>query len=244
VVTGALGFLWVIVFQVFRRLHPRMGETDRGQGSDPSAPKVRWLSLIKYRQAWAVFMCRFLADPLWYFYIFWIPEFLTRERGLNLAAIGKVAWIPFLVADIANFAGGYVALVMQRRGWSVNRTRKALMLVATIMSPVGILAVFAHSLFWTVAFICIAIFFWIFWSITVHTLPGDYFPPHAVASVYGFAGTGSTMGSVISTWAVGATLDLTHSYVPVFVGIGLLMPVAFVVGNWLMGKVEAVELRN
>jgi ACS family hexuronate transporter-like MFS transporter len=243
-VTGGLGFLWVIAFQVFRRLHPRMGETDRGQGSDPAAPKIRWLSLIRYRQAWAVFMCRFLADPLWYFYIFWIPEFLTRERGLNLAAIGKVAWIPFLVADIANFAGGYVALVLQRRGWSVNRTRKVLMLVATIMSPVGILAVFAHSLFWTMAFICIAIFFWIFWSITVHTLPGDYFPPHAVASVYGFAGTGSTIGSVISTWAVGATLDVTHSYVPVFVGIGLLMPVAFVVGVKLMGRVEAVELRE
>jgi ACS family hexuronate transporter-like MFS transporter len=244
-VTGALGFLWVAAFQVFRALHPNMRETDRGQsGHDPAAPKIRWVSLIRYRQTWAVFFCRFFADPLWYFYVFWIPEFLTRERGLNLAGIGAVAWIPFLVSDISNFVGGYVTLLLQRRGWSVNKTRKSLMLLATLMSPVGIAAVFMQSLFWTIALICVAIFFWIFWSITVHTLPGDYFPPRAVASVYGFAGTGSTVGSVISTWAVGQTLDLTHSYTPVFIGIGLLMPVAFVVGNALMGKVEPVQLRE
>ena len=241
--TGAIGFLWVVAFQIFRHLHPQMRATDKGQGSfDPAAPRVRWISLLRYRQTWAVFFCRFFADPLWYFYVFWIPEFLTRERGLNLAGIGAVAWIPFLVSDISNFTGGYITLLLQRAGWSVHRTRKTLMLAATLISPVGILAVYMKSLFWTLAFICVAIFFWMFWSITVHTLPGDYFPPHAVASVYGFAGTGSTVGSVISTWAVGQTLDLTHSYIPVFVGIGLLMPVAYVVGSTLMGRVEPVEM--
>ena len=242
-VTGALGFVWVAAFQVFRLLHPRMRESDRGfSAAGPAAERVRWRSLIGYRQTWAVFFCRFFADPLWYFYVFWIPEFLTRERGLDLKAIGAVAWIPFLVSDIANFAGGYLTLRLQRAGWSPDRTRKTLMALATLMSPVGIAAVFMRSLLWTMVFICVAIFFWIFWSVTVHTLPGDYFPPHAVASVYGFGGTGSTVGSVISTWAVGRTLDLTHSYVPVFIGIGLLMPVAFVVGTALMGKVEPVKL--
>jgi len=241
-VTGALGFVWVVAFQIFRALHPRMRESDRGQAADPSVPRVRWRSLLHYRQTWAVFFCRFFADPLWYFYIFWIPEFLARERGLNLAAIGAVAWIPFVCSDAANFIGGYITLRLQRAGWTPNRTRKTMMAVATLISPVGIAAVFARSVTATIALICVAIFFWIFWSITVHTLPGDYFPPHAVASVYGFAGTGSTVGSVISTWAVGRTLDLTHSYVPVFIGIGLLMPVAFVVGTLLMGRVEPVQL--
>ena len=103
--------------------------------------RVRWVDLLGYRQTWAPFVCRFLADPLWYFYVFWIPEFLTRERGLNLAAIGAVAWIPFLVADLSNFAGGYVSLRLQRAGWSANRTRKTMMVIATVLSPVGILAV-------------------------------------------------------------------------------------------------------
>jgi MFS transporter, ACS family, hexuronate transporter len=104
--------------------------------------------------------------------------------------------------------------------------------------------VFAHSVFWTIGFISIAIFFWMWWSISVHTLPGDYFPARAVGSVYGIAGTGSTVGSVISTWAVGRTVDLTHSYVPVFVGIGIPMPVAMAVGFAMMRRVEPVTLRT
>jgi ACS family hexuronate transporter-like MFS transporter len=158
-----------------------------------------------------------------------------------MAGIATVAWIPFLVADVANFAGGYLTLRLQRAGWSANRTRKTLMTGAALLSPLGILAVFAHSLFWTIALICVAIFCWMFWSISVHSLPGDYFPPRAVASVYGIAGTGSTLSTVISTWAVGRTLDITHSYTPVFIGIGVLMPLALLVGTSLMGRVEPVE---
>jgi ACS family hexuronate transporter-like MFS transporter len=239
VATGLIGLIWVAAFQAFRHFHPEMLKAERA-GSVGGEP-VKWSTLMKYRQTWAVFTCRFLADPLWYFYVFWIPEFLTRERGLNLAGIGLVAWIPFLAADVANFAGGYLTMRLQRAGWSVNRTRKTIMTAAALLSPIGIFAVFAHTLFWTIGLISIAIFVWMFWSISVHSLSGDYFPPRAVGSVYGMAGTGSTLGSVISTWAVGRTLDLTHSYIPVFIGIGVLMPVALVIGLFLMRRVEPVE---
>jgi MFS transporter, ACS family, hexuronate transporter len=242
-VTGAIGFLWVMLFVLFRHFHPQMEQSERTLSS-AAGEKVPWASLLGYRQTWAVFFCRLLADPLWYFYVFWIPEFLTRERGLSLAGIGAVAWIPFLVADLSNFVGGYLTMVLQKRGWSVNRTRKTLMVMATVFSPVGILAVFTHSLFWTILLISFAVFFWMFWSITVHSLPGDYFPARAVASAYGIAGTGSTIGSVISTWAVGKTLDVTHSYTPVFIGIGILMPVAMVVGFTLMRRVEPAQLKT
>lgn len=238
IATGAIGFCWVAAFQLFRHFHPEMAIAEN---APVSSDHIRWTALLRYRQTWAVFFCRFFADPMWYFFVFWIPEFLTRERGLNLAGIGAVAWIPFLVADVSNFTGGYLTLRLQRRGWSVNRTRKTMMAVATLLSPVGVFAVFAHSLFWTIALISVAVFFWIFWAITVHSLPGDYFPPRAVASVFGIAGTGSTVGSVISTWAVGRTLDATHSYTPVFIGIGLLMPVAMLVGMALMRRVEPMK---
>jgi len=244
-VIGAIGFVWVATFLLFRRAHPQMRTTEQRQASrGDRVPRVRWLGLMRYRQTWAVFFCRFFADPTWYFYVYWIPEFLARERGLNLAKIGAVAWVPFLVSLSANFASGYVALLLQRAGWSVNRTRKSIMALATVLSPVGIAAVLSPSLFWTMTFISVAIFFWMFWSVTVHTLPGDYFPARAVASVYGFGGTGSTLGSVIATWAVGRTLDATGSYSPVFIGIGLLMPVAWVVGTALMGRVEPVRLKE
>jgi ACS family hexuronate transporter-like MFS transporter len=242
VATGAIGFLWVASFLLFQRANPEMARAERDLAAGPAPPGLRWSELIRYRQTWAIFACRFLADPLWYFYVFWIPEFLTRERGLNLVAIGAVAWIPFLAADLSNFTGGYITLRLQRAGWSADRTRKTMMAAGALASPIGIFAVFAHSIFWTIGLISIAVFFWMFWSISVHTLAGDYFPPRAVASVYGIAGTGSTIGSVISTWAVGKTLDVTHSYAPVFVGIGVLMPFAMLIGFTLMKKVEPVAL--
>jgi MFS transporter, ACS family, hexuronate transporter len=242
-VTGSLGFVWLAAFQVFRYLQPKMRATDQGQSAlDSGTPHVRWLTLFRYRQTWAVFFCRFFADPLWYFYVFWIPEFLVRERGMDLAGMAKVAWIPFLVSGSMGFAVGYLILLLQGAGWSPNRTRKVLMALGAVMSPIGTAAVFAHSVFWTTAFICAAVFFFMFWAVSVHTLPTDYFPPHAVASVYGIGGAGSTLGSVISTWAVGSVLDLTHSYLTVFIGIGLLMPIAFLVGTALMGRVEPIEL--
>jgi ACS family hexuronate transporter-like MFS transporter len=238
IVTGAIGFAWVVAFQVFRRWNPNMELSDRAQAA--ASVKVPWKELLRYRQTWAVFFCRFLADPLWYFFVFWIPEFLTRERGLNLAGIGLVAWIPFLVADVSNFGGGYLSLRLQQAGWSVNRTRKTMMTLAVVFSPMAILAVMSRSLFWTITMISVSIFFWIFWSISVHSLPGDYFPAKAVASVYGIAGTGSTIGSMISTWAVGAILDSTHNYTYVFVGLSMLMPVALLVGFLLMKRVEPI----
>jgi ACS family hexuronate transporter-like MFS transporter len=234
VATGLLGVLWVGAFLWFRMTHPGMEE------SGPKTAGVAWHTLLAYRQTWAVFFCRFFADPMWYFFVFWIPEFLARERGLDLAGIGSVAWIPFLVAGIANVTGGYITLLLQRAGWSVNRTRKTFMVLATVVTPIGILAVNAHTLFWTIALISTSVFFWIFWSIAVHSLAGDYFPPKAVASVYGIAGSGSTIGSAISTWAVGAVLDRTHNYSYVLMGLSALMPIAMMVGFTLMRRVEPV----
>lgn len=244
VATGAIGLVWVAAFLAFRTAHPEMAKAERELKAVRPPRGLAWRDLIQYRQTWAIFVCRFLADPLWFFYVYWIPEFLKRERGLDLAHIGAVAWIPFLVADLSNFAGGYITMRMQRAGWSVNRTRKTMMTIAALASPIGILAVFAHSIAATIGLISVAIFFWMFWSISVHTLSADYFPPRAVGSVYGIAGTGSTLGSVISTWAVGRTLDVTHSYAPVFMGIGALMPLAMVIGFTMMRKVEPVELRR
>jgi ACS family hexuronate transporter-like MFS transporter len=241
-VTGSLGFLWVIAFQVFRLRHPQMRMSERGHALSASGPS--WRELLRYKQTWAVFVCRFLADPLWYFFVFWIPEFLTRERGLHLGTIGAIAWIPFLISGLSNFTTGWVALVLQRAGWSVHRTRKTLMLVGALVSPIGIAAAFARSLFWTMAFICVAIFFWMAWSVTVQTLPGDYFPASAVASVFGIGGTGSTIGSMISIWLVGRILDTTGSYPAVFLMLGLLMPLAYFLGTLMMGRIEPLQLAD
>lgn len=241
-VTGALGLVWTAAFLLFRHLHPEMAvseQTGLASATQPQPP-IPWRTLLRYRQTWAIFACRFLADPLWYFFVFWIPDFLSKQRGLSLVGIGKVAWIPFMVSGVANLGGGFLAQRLQRSGWSVNRTRKAFMIFSTVLSPVGILAAWAPTLSATIVLISAAVFCWTFWSIAVHSLAGEYFPPRAVASVYGFAGIGSTAGSAIFTWVVGRTLDLTHSYGYVFIGLGVLMPLALLVGGSLMGRVEPI----
>jgi len=242
-ITGALGLVWVAAFEWFRRGAPEL-QAAEGNPSHPAAAAVPWRTLLPLRQTWIVFVCRFLADPIWYFYVFWIPEFLTRERDLNLAAVGAVAWIPFLVSAVANFATGLIAQRLARAGWPPRKTRKVLMFLGAVGSPIGVAAVYAESVAMTMTFICVAIFFWMIWSVTVQTLPGDYFPPQAVASVYGIGGMGSTLGSVIAIWLVGRTLDVTQSYQPVFVGLGLLMPVAFTAGMFLMGRLPPVPLAD
>jgi len=163
----------------------------------------------------------------------------SRAR-LTLKGIGDVAWIPFLVAGIGNVAGGYLTLRLQRAGWSVNRTRKTLMVIATVLSPLGIFAAYAHSLFWTITMISVAVFFWIFWSIAVHSLAGDYFPPRAVASVYGSQGRARQWDR---RSALGRRQD-SRCDAQLHAGLHRAEPadaVAMVVGFSLMGRVEMVR---
>jgi len=242
VFTGAIGFVWVAGWLLFLKMNPELRAAEKESAAKHG--KIGWASLLGYRQTWAIVACRFFADPLWFFYISWIPEFLKNQRGLDPIGIAKVAWIPFLVADVGNFAAGFAAMRMQKAGWTVNRTRKTMMAIGGCCAPVGITAVFANNIFWTITPICFAIFTWMFWSVAVHTLAGDYYPAPAVGSAYGIAGTGSTLGAVVSTWLVGRTLDATGgNYIPVFVGIGLLMPVAMLIGFTLMRRVEPVQMK-
>lgn len=231
-VTGTFGLFWLVAWLSATR------KLDQAATSPNQAPRLRWTGLLRYRQTWGVFVCRFLADPVWYFYLFWIPEYLKRERGLELAAIGMVAWIPFVVADLANFACGGISTWLLHRGWNLNRLRKTIMAVSATICPLGIYAVFAESLFWTVSFISLAIAAYVFWTVTVHSLPVDFFPPEYVGSVFGFGGTGSSLGTIIATWAIGLILDRFHSYTPVFILIGALLPIAFVAGSVTLGKVQ------
>jgi len=241
--TGTLGFIWLglWIWATLRldRISPGLSSA-KGSASEK---RLGWIRLLQYRQTWSVFVCRFLADPIWYFYVFWMPEFLKRERGLELSTIGMVGWIPYVVADISNFASGGVSSWLLHRGWSVNRTRKTIMAISALLCPLGVSAVFCHSLFWTMFFISLGTFSVIFWAVTVHAIPLDFFPTAYVGSVFGFGGTGSSLGTVFTTWAIGWALDRFHSYTPVFIFVGLLLPTAFIVGTLVMGKVHPLEIR-
>jgi MFS transporter, ACS family, hexuronate transporter len=241
-VTGTFGFFWLGAWLWATKRLAALSPPDSSTQSSIPTKRIAWRQLLRYRQTWAVFICRFLADPIWYFYTFWMPEFLKRERGLELGAIGMVAWIPFVVADIGNFACGAISGWLLHLGWSVNRTRKTMMALSALICPIGVIAVFCQSVPWTLFFICVGIFAFIFWAVTLHSVPVDFFPSQYVGSVFGFGGTGSSLGSVFTTWAIGLMLDRLHSYTPVFLCVGTLLPIAFVVGTLVMGKVYPLEI--
>ena len=160
-----------------------------------------------YRQAWAVFLGRAIGDPFWVFYIFWLPEYLARDRGLDLESIAAVGWIPFLVAGLANFAGGGVTSWLVARGWSVQRARRTMMWVSAPASMVGVAAAYTDSLAVAMTAISVAAFFFMLWSVNTVNLPSDWFPPRYVGTVFGFSGTGQGLGSMLIIYLVGQVLD-------------------------------------
>jgi ACS family hexuronate transporter-like MFS transporter len=229
--TGALGFLWLVAWVILYRRpeeHPWVTEEERAHilsdAEGAESGKVRWLELFRYRQAWGLVLARMLADPVWWFYVFWLPEYLRRERDFSLAMIGYFAWIPFLTADLGNFVGGGLSSWLVKRGWPVLRARKAVMFWSAAVMIVALPAVLTASGAWAVALISVATLAYSSWAANILTLPADLFPREVVASVSGLSGTGAGIGGMTFTLIVGAVVD-RFSYVPVFTAAAL-MPLA------------------
>jgi ACS family hexuronate transporter-like MFS transporter len=231
-----IGFIWLPVWLASTRRQRQQKTQKRTEKSPP------WSSLFRYRQVWAIFLGRLIGDPVFFFYAFWLPEYLRRNRGLSLAWISAVAWIPFVAAAIGNIAGGAISDSLVRGGWTINRARKTVMAISALGATVGIVAVCNTSLSTAITAISLATTFYFCWAVNLHTLPADFFPPSYVGTVFGFGGTGSGLGTLLVTAAVGLTLDLTHSYTWVFIGIGLLLPVALIVVLPLAGKVQRLDI--
>ena len=217
--TGSLGFLWLVLWQA----------TYRAPKAIPAeaelTERVRWRDLFAFRQVWGLVLARMLADPVWWFYVFWLPEYLKRERAFSLAMIGYFAWIPFLTADAGNLLGGALSGWLIRRGLPVLRARKTVMAASALLMTSGIPAVLVADAGLALALISLATFAYSTWAANILTLPADLFPPRIVASVSGLSGTGAALGGMIFTLIIGAVVD-RFSYVPVFTAAGVMPLVA------------------
>ncbi len=238
-ITGSLGFFWLgLWLWVYRRPQEHrwlrrheLEHIERGQQEERVGPAPRWKELFRYRQVWGLVLGRMLADPVWWFYVFWLPEYLKRERAFSLAMIGYFAWIPFLAADIGNLAGGLASGWLVKRGMEVLRARKAVMGASAVLMMAGIPAVLAEDANTALALISVATFAYSMWAANILTLPADLFPPPVVASVSGLSGTGAATGGMVFTLIIGAVVD-RFSYVPVFTAAGLMPLAAFGIIAW------------
>jgi len=220
VATGAVGFAWLALWLATVR-PPQHPPED---GLPIPATRRRWRDLLRHREVWALVGGRLLSDPVWWFYVFWLPEYLRRVRNFTLIEIGYFAWIPFLTAGVGNVAGGIASGWMIRRRWDTLTARKSVMAVSAFAMLSGIPAVLAADAWVSLCWISVVTFFYSMWSANMLTLPADLFPQHEVASVSGLSGSGAALGGMCFNLLVGSIVD-RFSYVPVFVLAGL-MPLA------------------
>jgi len=249
IVTGALGFVWLALWLIFFRSpsqHPWITEEERahileGASATPSGPVWRpgWGQLLRYRQTWAVIMGRFITDPIWWLYIFWLPSYLQEARGFSLQQVGLSAWLPFLAGGIGALSGGYASGALISRGWTVDRARKAVMIFGAMLTPAGILAMRANDPYVALAWMAVVLFGFQVWVNNLQTLPSDFFPSSAVGSVFGLGGLAAAIASVLFTWATGRIVD-NYGYTPVFLIAGVLGPVGLVVTLGLAGRIVGV----
>jgi MFS transporter, ACS family, aldohexuronate transporter len=249
VVTGALGFLWLIAWWVFYDAPERHRRVSRAEldliKSDPPEPTVRvsWLSLLPHRQTWAFAIAKFMTDPIWWLYLFWVPDFLNRNHGVNLASVGLPLIIIYLVADVGSIGGGWLSSSLIKRGWTVNRARKTAMLVSALAVVPMVFAAQASNMWTAVALISLAASAHQAWSCNIFTLSSDMFPRQAVGSVVGFGGMAGAVGGMLIAKLTGAILELTGSYVPVFLIAGSTYLVALAIVHMLVPRLEPAKLQ-
>jgi ACS family hexuronate transporter-like MFS transporter len=229
-VTGGLGFgllaLWLTAYQTPNR-HPAITREEyqlihENRDTVQAAGNVRWLSLLRHRQVWAIVLSRFVTDPVWWLYITWLPLYLYKVRGFSLKEIGLFAWLPYVAADAGSLFGGWIPGHWIARGWSVNNARKLVIAGGAVLMTAGVLAATAESAILALVFIGVVMFGFQAWINNVQTLPSDFFPENAVASVAGLGGVGAGAGAILFTLTTGFVVDHFHSYKPILALAGLL----------------------
>ncbi len=240
--TGCLGFLWLIVWRIAYRSpeqHPRLsreelsyiqqGRASTGNDPAPAAettdlPPAGWRQLLRYRQTWGIILGRFLLDPYWYLVADWFAIYLAR-KGFPLEQSVVGFWAPFLAADFGNFFGGGLSSYWIKKGWPVGKSRRMVLLIfgpsmlllipaAFLSNYAGIIVLFAYSTFAYAA--CSTMFL---------SLPADVFHTRAVASVSGLSGTGAGIGTLLSTYLIGRVTDRV-SFQPIIVAASIVPCVA------------------
>src|SRR5262245_33929199 len=208
--------------------------------SSPVALAPRWRDLLRYKQVWAIVLGRLLVDPVWWLFITWLPLFLNRVHGFDLKKIGLFAWVPFVAADAGSLLGGAASGFLIKRGWDVNRARKATIGFSALLMPAGILAARASDPMVALALIGLVLFGFQFWINNVQTLPSDFFSEKMVASVAGLGGVGAGVGSMTFILATGWVVD-HFGYTPVLTIAGALAPIGTIVLFALAGAITKIR---
>jgi len=249
VVTGALDLVWLAAWLAFYRdpgRHPRVSRAELAWiRSDPVEPgggdAVSWRSLLRRRQTWAFIVGKALTDPVWLFYLFWLPKFLEANFGVRLAGLAAPLVVIYVAADLGSVTGGWVSGALIKRGWSVNLGRKTALLVAALAIVPTMFAPVAGTMWAAVSIVAVAAGAHQWWSANLFTTVSDMFPRHAVASVVGLGGFAGMCSAFAFQRLTGAVLEAAGgSYAPIFAGLGLAYVSALLLMHLLAPRLEPI----
>jgi ACS family hexuronate transporter-like MFS transporter len=250
IVTGSLGFLWLAVWLAVYRSpeqHTRVSSSElthiRSDREESLGARVPWHRLLGYRQTWAFVTGKLLADPVWWFYLYWFPKFLDTRHGIKLAQVALPLIVVYLVADVGSVGGGWLSSALIKRGFTVNRARKTAMLAMALLIVPTALAPLAPNMWTAVIIVSIAAAAHQAWSANVYTLTSDMFPRSVVASVTGIGGFAGAMGGVVFQRATGRILQANgNDYTPIFAMCAFAYVVAWVIIHMLVPRMQPVRL--
>jgi len=248
IVTGAFSLVWLIAWlKLYRRpeLHPAVGTLELALiKSDRAEPEVRipWRQLLRRRETWAFTIGRFLIDPIWWTFLFWLPDFFARRYRLDLAHFGPPLAVVYIVSDVGSIAGGWLSGKLMWLGVSLNLARKLTMLLASLLVMPVMFAMYADTLWLAVVVVGVATAAHQGFSANLYTFPSDVFPRAAVASVVGIGGTAGAIGGMLMAKYVGWVLESTGSYTPIFIVGGTAYLLALTVIHILSPRMETVNL--
>jgi MFS transporter, ACS family, hexuronate transporter len=221
---GALGFIWLIFWLlIYRRPqeHARVSPQERAyieSDSPSSTQKIKWSRLFPLRQTWAFAFGKFLVDPIWWFYLFWLPAFLQRKHGLSLQQIFIPIMVVYVISDAGSVVGGWISSALIKRGKSVNAARKTALLICAICVVPVVIVPRLENMWYAVLLIGVAAAAHQGYSANLYTLTSDMFPSRAIGSVVGIGGMFGALGGLLIAYVVGHALQRTGSYqVPFFI---------------------------
>jgi ACS family hexuronate transporter-like MFS transporter len=255
-VTGSLGLILLLAWRRFYykpEQHPALSRNERAyiqldnqsKQAEEDGPKIPWLHLLKFRQTWAFAVGKLMADPIWWFYLTWLPDFFNSNEALNQKLDLKTIGLPFLViyiiSDVGSVFFGWLSSRFLQMGWSLNRARKTtLFICALCVVPIS-LASTTHSIYVAVALISLATAAHTGWAATMYTFAADLFPRSAVASVTGIGGMFGAIGGVVLA-AVAGIIRVNYGYLPLFLIASLSYLIGWILINWILPTMKKVEL--
>jgi ACS family hexuronate transporter-like MFS transporter len=248
--TGLLGFIWLICWLAIYyppQSHPRLKPAELAYiRSDPSDPPahVSWFKLLTYRQTWAFAVGKFLSDPAWWLYLFWVPDFLNKKHGIQVtvSSMGPPLIIIYLMADVGSIGGGWLSSSFIKHGWTPNRARKITMLICALCVLPVLLVANVKDLWLAVGIIGLAAAAHQGWSANLFTLTSDMFPRQAVGSVVGIGGMAGAIGGMLISLVVGAILQATGSYALIFMIAGSAYLFALLFIHLLVPRLQPADL--